>query len=190
MSVFPGTRLLLRPDLAEAAREQAAWLRAGVGSSTLAGRYTDMVTSALLDLRTLTLRNGASLAGWPQPWRYVWPRDAAFAAVALARTGHLGDAVGVLGYLQRVQGADGEFQARYLPDGSGDVPDGRGEETDGLGWALWAAEQAGHGRPPGPARSTGGVPAHSRDPLAAPDPRPHLGPLGATAAVVGLLGGP
>ena len=96
----------------------------------------------------------------------------------------------MLGYLQRVQGADGAFQARYLPDGSGDVPDGRGEETDGLGWALWAAEQTVLAAPPGPARSTGGVPAHSRDPFAAPDPRPHLGPLGATAAVAGLLGGP
>ena len=147
VSVFPGTRLLLRPDLAEAAREQAAWLRAG-RAPTLVGRYTDMVTSALLDLRTLTLPNGAFLAGWPQPWRYVWPRDAAFAAVALARAGHLGDALAVLGYLQRVQGADGAFQARYLPDGSGDVPDGRGEETDGLGWALWAAEQTVLAAPP------------------------------------------
>jgi GH15 family glucan-1,4-alpha-glucosidase len=139
-AVFPGTRLLQRPDLAGAARDQAAWLRAG-RVPTAAGRYADMVAAALLDLRTLTLPNGASLAGWPQSWRYVWPRDAAFAAVALARTGHTEDALAVLRYLQLVQGADGAFQARYLPDGSGRVPDGRGEETDGLGWALWAAEQ-------------------------------------------------
>jgi GH15 family glucan-1,4-alpha-glucosidase len=100
-----------------------------------------MVRTALLDLRTLTLPNGASLAGWPQAWRYVWPRDAAFVAVALAHTGHADDAVGVLRYLQTVQAADGSFQARYLPDGSGRAPDGRGEESDGPGWALWGAEQ-------------------------------------------------
>jgi len=139
-AVFPGTRLIQRPDLAGGAREQDAWLRAGLVPS-LAGRYADMVTDALLDVRTLTLPNGASLAGWPQSWRYVWPRDAAFVAVALARTGHAADGLAVLRYLQEVQGADGAFQARYLPDGSGSVPDGRGEETDGLGWALWAAEQ-------------------------------------------------
>src|SRR5690606_41689131 len=50
-------------------------------------------------------------------WRYVWPRDAAFVAVAFAAAGHLDDAVGVLEYLQRVQGTDGRFEARYVPDG-------------------------------------------------------------------------
>jgi GH15 family glucan-1,4-alpha-glucosidase len=67
----------------------------------------------------------------------VWPRDASFVAVAYARTGHLPDALDALDFLQRVQGADGSFHARYLPDGSG-PPDGRGVQEDGPGWALWA----------------------------------------------------
>jgi|tagenome__1003787_1003787.scaffolds.fasta_scaffold20985555_3 glucoamylase len=138
--VFPGTRVMQRPQLADVAREQAGWLHAG-RVPALDGRYDDMVRTALLDLRTLTMPNGASLAGWPQAWRYVWPRDAAFVAVALARTGHTDDAFAVLRYLQSVQAADGSFQARYLPDGSGRAPDARGEETDGPGWALWALEQ-------------------------------------------------
>jgi GH15 family glucan-1,4-alpha-glucosidase len=138
--VYAGTRVLQRPGLASAAREQARWLREGRVPGR-GGPYEDMVSTALLDLRTLTMPGGASLAGWPQAWRYVWPRDAAFVAVALARTGHPDDALGVLRYLQRVQAADGSFQARYLPDGSGRAPDGRGEESDGPAWALWAAEQ-------------------------------------------------
>src|SRR3954452_5431489 len=138
--VFPGTRVMQRPQLADGGREQGGWLHAG-RVPALDGRYDDMVRTALLDLRTLTMPNGASLAGWPQAWRYVWARDAAFVAVALARTGHTDDAFAVLRYLQSVQAADGSFQARYLPDGSGRAPDARGEETDGPGWALWALEQ-------------------------------------------------
>jgi glucoamylase len=138
--LFPGTRVLQRPELAGAAAEQTRWLNAGRVPGA-GGPYADMVRTALVDLRTLTLPSGASLAGWPQAWRYVWPRDAAFVAVALARTGHADDAVGVLRYLQTLQATDGSFQARYLPDGSGRPPDGRGEESDGPGWALWAAEQ-------------------------------------------------
>jgi GH15 family glucan-1,4-alpha-glucosidase len=99
-----------------------------------------MVRSALLDLRTTTLESGASLAGGPSKWRYVWPRDASFTAVALARTGHTADALRVLEFLAGLQSADGSFQARYLPDGSG-PPDDRGVQEDGTGWVLWATAQ-------------------------------------------------
>ena len=42
----------------------------------------------------------------------------------------------MLAFLEREQRADGRFEARYLPDGSG-VPDDRGVQLDGSGWALW-----------------------------------------------------
>jgi anti-sigma regulatory factor (Ser/Thr protein kinase) len=121
------------------ADEQRAWLAAGdvPGAD---GPYADMVTDALLDLHTLLLDDGAAVAGWSGRWRYVWPRDASFVAVALARTGHGDDARDVLGFLADVQGPDGSFEARYLPDGSG-VPDDRAPQTDGTGWVLWAAAE-------------------------------------------------
>jgi glucoamylase len=138
---YPGTRVLDDGSAASAAlaQEQRDWLAAGdlPGAD---GPYADMVTDALLDLRTLMEigDDGAVVAAWTPYWRYVWPRDASFVAVALARTGHVDDAVEVLGFLAEVQEADGGFQARYLPDGSG-VPDDRGTQTDGTGWVLWAA---------------------------------------------------
>ncbi|MGL4743576.1 MAG: glycoside hydrolase family 15 [Dermatophilaceae bacterium] len=76
------------------------------------------------------------MAGWPPLWRYVWPRDAAMVAVALARTGHEDDALRILMFLQEVND-DGVFEARYRPDRSG-PPDDRGEQSDGTGWVLWA----------------------------------------------------
>lgn len=140
--LHPGTRVEQDPASTaddDLAAEQRAWLAAGTVPGA-DGPYADMVADALLDLRTLT-RDGAAVAAWTPYWRYVWPRDASFVAVALARTGHVDDAREVLGLLARVQGPDGSFQARYLPDGSGAVPDDREPQTDGTGWALWAAGQ-------------------------------------------------
>ncbi|GIG22578.1 hypothetical protein Cch01nite_33020 [Cellulomonas chitinilytica] len=126
-----------RADAARLAAGQRAWLAEGTVPGT-GGAYEDMARAALLDLHTLDLPGGAAVAGWSQRWRYVWPRDSAFVTVALARTGHVDDALEVLGFLDRVQAPDGSFEARYEPDGSG-PPDDRGVQTDGTGWALWAA---------------------------------------------------
>ena len=119
--------------------------------------HGDMARAALRDLHTLTGPQGAApgavLAGASPAWRFVWPRDASFAAAALARTGHHTEALSVLLHLQELQGPDGSFQARYLPDGSGEVPDGRPAQEDGPGWALWATRvlveewTAGPGQP-------------------------------------------
>lgn len=140
--LHPGTRVLVDPsttDDDDLADEQRAWLAAGEVPGA-GGPYADMVADALLDLHTLLLDDGAAVAGWSDRWRYVWPRDASFVAVALARTGHGDDAREVLGFLAEVQADDGSFEARYLPDGSG-VPDDRAPQTDGTGWALWAAAE-------------------------------------------------
>ena len=126
-------------DAALARRQAAdarAWLEAGTVPG-VGGPYEDLARDALLDVRALLLDDGAAVAGWSARWRYVWPRDASFVAVALARTGHPDDAVDVLDFLQRVQHRNGSFEARYLPDGSG-PPDDRGLQTDGTGWVLWA----------------------------------------------------
>jgi glucoamylase len=140
-----GTRVVAPGDDAAAlagsaaqrlADETAAWLEAGTvpGRGT---RFEDLSRDALLDLLVLTDRTGATVAGWTDRWRYVWPRDAAFAAVAFARTGHREEALKNLRFLQSVQAPDGSFHARYRADGSG-TPDDRGLQEDGPGWALWA----------------------------------------------------
>ena len=138
--LVPGSRVLAgMPGSSDLAREQAAWLAAGTVPRVL-GLDGDMVAVALLDLHVLSRPYGVAVAGWSEPWRYVWPRDAALVASALARTGHHTDAERIVSFLQQVQPESGLFQARYLPDGSG-VPDDRGIELDGVGWALWATEE-------------------------------------------------
>ncbi len=117
----------------------AEWL--SLGSVPGAGtRWEGMVQTALLDLHQLSQPSGAVAAGVGGPWNYAWPRDTAFVAVALARTGHQADAWQELRFLQRVQLEDGGFEARYLLDGSG-PPDSRARQSDGAGWALWALSQ-------------------------------------------------
>ena len=99
-----------------------------------------MAQDALLDLHTLSSPYGVPVAGWAPTWRYFWPRDAAFAASAFARTGHLDDARRILEFLQRSSPPSGQLQARYRPDGSG-PPDHRGIQLDGSGWVIWALDQ-------------------------------------------------
>ncbi|GED10536.1 glycoside hydrolase family 15 [Cellulosimicrobium cellulans] len=122
----------------DAAAASRAWLASGAVPGA-DGPFAALGEAALLDLRALTLDDGAALAAASPRWRYVWPRDASFTAAAFARTGHVDDARDVLGFLARVQEDDGSFHARYLPDGSG-VPDDRGLQSDGVGWVLWAAD--------------------------------------------------
>jgi glucoamylase len=139
-AIVPGSRVLAgMPDSLDRAYQQDAWLAAGT-IPQVSGLDSDMITVALLDLHVLSRPYGVPVAGWSGPWRYVWPRDSALVASALARTGHTAEAERIVDFLQRVQPESGLFQARYLPDGSG-VPDARGVELDGLGWALWAASQ-------------------------------------------------
>lgn len=134
----PTTTAVIGPRTAATlAAEQRDWVAAGRVPGA-GGRWEDLAHAALLDLHALTLDEGVVVAGWSEKWRYVWPRDSAFVAVALARTGHVEDALDVLAFLVRVQEDDGSFHARYLPDGSG-PPDDRGLQTDGTGWAMWAS---------------------------------------------------
>jgi len=147
--LLPGSRVLASAGVRGRilADEQQEWLATGTIPRT-SPELQDMVRTALLDLNTLLLPNGAAVAGWPQAWRYVWPRDASMIAVALSRTGHTGDALQVMQFLQRQIPPGGVFQARYLPDESG-VPDSRGEQTDGTGWVLWAIAQMVNDLPAG-----------------------------------------
>lgn len=156
-SFLPGSRVLTPEAGADAAsvvaavdlaQEQRDWLTDGWLPE---GEHASTVAQALLDMRVLS-QDGATLAALNPNWRYVWPRDASFVAVAFAASGHLEDAVEVLAFLQRVQAEDGSFEARYLPDGSG-PPDGRLPQTDGTGWALWALDAVVEAAPPSQRRA-------------------------------------
>lgn len=145
--VLVGTRVLRDADARPAlVSRERAWL-GQCAEWTRSSPHAELVRSALLDLRVLSVDLPAVVAGWSPPWRYVWPRDAAHVAAALAVSGHPEDAATSLLFLQRVQRDDGWFEARYLPDGSG-PPDDRPPQLDGLGWALWGCDQVCAALPP------------------------------------------
>jgi hypothetical protein len=133
------------PRVAAAVRSDRAWLARGTipdGGKAVpeVNRfvYQEMASRALLDLRLLTRPNGASQASWYGAWRYSWPRDSAFTAAAFVVTGHNAEARRILRFLARVQNENGQWAARYHPDGTA-VADGREPQLDSLGWVLWSA---------------------------------------------------
>lgn len=129
------------PGDARLAENERAWLASGAVPGA-GGEFEPMATAALLNLHAYVQPNGSVAAGPGGPWRYTWPRDASFVAVALATTGHAAEARRVFGFLDQVPFAgDAGFEARYNPDGS-PVSDGRPPQADGCGWVLWAVAQA------------------------------------------------
>ncbi|NLG21213.1 MAG: glycoside hydrolase family 15 [Actinomycetales bacterium] len=125
-------------------------VRAWVGEGSVPGEgtaYEEMARVALWDLHLMTAGLGDGLlpvAGPAPNWEYFWPRDGAFVAVALARTGHAAEAARLLEltsglYLDPLYG----FDARYRPDGERVVVDARGAQVDGCGWVLWAVRETG-----------------------------------------------
>jgi GH15 family glucan-1,4-alpha-glucosidase len=143
--LYPDSRVIADPSrrFAALAETQAEWLSEGTvpGAGT---EYESLARYALLDLHLAMAPSGGVVAGWAPPWRYVWPRDASFAAVALARTRHGGDALRILDFLQSVSRPGQEFYARYRSDGT-PVQDSRSRQSDGTGWAIWALSEVARG---------------------------------------------
>lgn len=133
----PGTRVATRGAPALVLAEQD-WLDQLDPWTQDAGRHTDLLRQALLDIHVLSEGLPAPVAGWSPQWRYVWPRDVAHVALALHAVGDSDRAVEALAFFRTVHRPGGLFEARYLPDGSGS-PDERTPQFDGLGWVLWAA---------------------------------------------------
>ncbi|SMY03906.1 hypothetical protein BSP239C_03656 [Brevibacterium sp. 239c] len=137
----PHSRVLPDVDDAGPASRQREFLdRCAPWITHLPEHRRDLATSALLDLWVLTDSLPATVASWDRPWRYIWPRDAAFAAVALARIGSIDLAWKHLLHLQSLQFEDGSFAARYIP-GTGKAPDERPSQFDAIGLLLWAVSE-------------------------------------------------
>lgn len=128
----------LHPSQAQVREAADEFRAASVPGKT--GRFENMAETAVLDLLALRQDNGAVLGAGSSYWRFVWPRDNGLTAVALSMTGYHRFAFDALRYVFLMQEDDGQFEARYLPDGSGAVPDDRGRQHDGIGYTLWATD--------------------------------------------------
>lgn len=146
--VVPGTRVFANrtqtPDLV--AREQR-WLDGCAPWTRRRDGLSDALRSAALDLHVLSAGLSACVAGWSPLWRYVWPRDAAAAAVAFGLLGHRQDAWSQLEFLARAHRGDDRFEARYSPF-TVRAPDERTPQLDGAGWVMWALSVLWAQQPP------------------------------------------
>jgi hypothetical protein len=108
----------------------------GPGAPAWARRMYDR---SLLTLRALTgRRSGAVAAGVRDGWAYVWPRDAATAALALQAAGYESEARQVVHFLGGLDlGAAARFDGHARP-----VP-GREPQGDAAGWIAVASRAVG-----------------------------------------------
>jgi glucoamylase len=141
--------------------EGRAWLRRSSGPRAGADRgpttgdelgagapkwARSMYERSLLTVHALTsAKTGAVAAGARDGWAYVWPRDAATAALALEASGHRDEARAVAKFLA---GLDLTAAARFTEIGA-PVP-GRAAQGDALGWVDAAAKATGVPGPSAP----------------------------------------
>ncbi len=136
-----------RDAVATASLDARRWLQR---SRPLAGAAPAwaraMYERSLLTIHALTSREtDAVAAGAREGWAYVWPRDAATAALALETSGHHAEARRVARFLA---GLDLNAAARFTESGS-PVP-GRAAQGDALGWVTVAANATDVPAPKGP----------------------------------------
>jgi len=123
---------------ATAARDRR-WLEQARPLGTPAPRWARrLYRRSLLVLRASVARNGAAVAGARPGWAYVWPRDAATAAIALAESGYRTEARRIARFLERL---DLDAAARF--DTTGAPVPGRAAQGDAAGWVAAAARTAG-----------------------------------------------
>ncbi|HVY95610.1 MAG TPA: hypothetical protein VHA54_01495 [Solirubrobacterales bacterium] len=135
-----------RATVRAATRADRGWLAASAPLGPSAPPWASaMYARSLLTLRALTdLRSGAVAAGARDGWAYVWPRDAAAAALAFAAAGHRSEARRVAGFLRQLDlGAAARFHGDRSPVA------GRGPQGDARGWVAVASRAAGLAAPAG-----------------------------------------
>ncbi|HEY2055471.1 MAG TPA: hypothetical protein VGH14_16185 [Solirubrobacterales bacterium] len=126
--------------IAAATAEGRHWLARSPSLNAAAPSWAHaLYDRSLLTIHTLTsLATGAVAAGARDGWAYVWPRDAATAALALEASGHHAEARHVAKFLTAL---DLNAAARFTETGA-PVP-GRAAQGDALGWVTVAAKATG-----------------------------------------------
>lgn len=133
----------------EAGAEEHHWFARSTRLGDGAPRWARaLYKRSLLTVHALTSRRtGAVAAGARDGWAYVWPRDAATAALALEASGHHAEARRVAKFLTSL---DLNAAARFTESGA-PVP-GRAAQGDALGWVTVAAKATGIAPPRDPYR--------------------------------------
>lgn len=129
-----------RRTIGAAAHADRRWLaRARPLAADAPAWARQMYERSLLVLHALTdRRSGAVAAGARAGWAYVWPRDAATAALAFAAAGYPAEARRAVRFLL---GLDLGSAARFY--GNGEPVPGRGPQGDAAGWVAAAARRVG-----------------------------------------------
>jgi GH15 family glucan-1,4-alpha-glucosidase len=123
-----------------------AWLNAGTRAVT-----PDAAANTLLDRGLLATAlhcdgvNGGVIAGFHNgAYPYVWPRDAVYAAITLARTGHLAEAENVYAWMKNTTyrdfeswGRKGFWKQKYSTDGYVIWGAPQIDETAVFPWGVW-----------------------------------------------------
>ena len=147
--VPPAPAAAARDAITGAIKEGRSWEGRSRPLGTGAPRWArSMYERSLMTIHALTSRKtGAVAAGARDGWAYVWPRDAATAALALETSGHHAEARRVARFLT---GLDLDAAARFTESGA-PVP-GRDAQGDAFGWVTAAAKATGIKPPKGPHR--------------------------------------
>jgi glucoamylase len=134
--VVPPVHAAAARVLRAAVRDGRQWVGASKPLDARAPRWAKrMYERSLLTIHALTSeKTGAVAAGARDGWAYVWPRDAATAALALEASGHPADARHVTKFLTALNlNAAARFTESGVP-----VP-GRAAQGDAAGWVRAAA---------------------------------------------------
>ena len=124
----------------------SAWLAGGVTIDTPDDAYDDLMNRSLLATALhVDGVNGGVIAGFHNgAYPYVWPRDAVYAAVTLARTGHTAEAAKVYDWMRDTcfrsfegWGRKGFWKQKYTTDGYVVWGAPQIDETAVFPWGLW-----------------------------------------------------
>lgn len=122
-----------------------AWLNAGVGFDCPDAGYNELFKRGLLATALhLDGQNGGIIAGMHNgAYPFVWPRDAAWAAITLARTGHVAEAKEIFRFLRDIAyrdtegwGRKGFWKQKYTTDGYTAWGNPQVDETSCYPWGI------------------------------------------------------